>query len=139
MTRMITGMMMTHRAQYRVHYEDTDMGAVVYHANYLKFIERARSSALREAGVDQRALREDGKVFVVVRVEADFLSPAHYDDVLEVRTTLESAAAASAILRQEVWRGEALLFRALVRIACMTLAGRPVRLPGEARAALEAL
>ncbi|MEM8753216.1 MAG: YbgC/FadM family acyl-CoA thioesterase, partial [Pseudomonadota bacterium] len=69
---------MTHEATFRVYYEDTDMAGVVYHANYLKYIERARSNALREAGVDQGAMRADGLVFVVTRIEADYLAPARF-------------------------------------------------------------
>ncbi|MFV0473148.1 MAG: YbgC/FadM family acyl-CoA thioesterase [Pikeienuella sp.] len=130
---------MTHKASYRVHYEDTDMAGVVYYANYLKFIERARSDALREAGVDQRAMRDEGRVFVVTRVEADYLSPARYDDIIVVETGLEALRGASATLRQIVTCGERTLFRALVSFACMSVEGRPSRLPGVARKALSAL
>ncbi|QIE55307.1 tol-pal system-associated acyl-CoA thioesterase [Pikeienuella piscinae] len=130
---------MTHEAEFRIHYEDTDMAGVVYYANYLKFIERARSDALREAGVDQRAMRESGLVFVVTRVEADYLSPARYDDVIRVETTLKELRGASATLRQAVFREKTPLFRSVVRFACMGLEGRPLRMPAAARAALEAL
>lgn len=130
---------MTHEAEFRVYYEDTDMAGVVYYANYLKFIERARSDALREAGVDQSAMRADGFVFVVVRLEADYVSPARYDDVIRVRTETAEIGSASATLAQEVYRGETLLFRSRVRFACMTVAGRPVRLPAKTREALTAL
>lgn len=130
---------MPHEAVFRVYYEDTDMAGVVYYANYLKFIERARSDALREAGVDQRAMREAGFVFVVTRVEADYLAPARYDDVIQVTTALEEVKGASATLSQAVTRGGATLFRSKVRFACMTVEGRPVRMPEAARAALDAL
>lgn len=128
---------MTHEASFRVYYEDTDMAGVVYYANYLKFIERARSDALREAGVDQRAMREAGLVFVVTRLEADYLAPARYDDVIAVETTTAEVRRASAALRQTVRRGGETLFRATVRFACMTVDGRPVRMPAETLAALE--
>lgn len=130
---------MAHEASFRVYYEDTDMAGVVYYANYLKYIERARSDALREAGVDQRAMRDAGLVFVVTRLEADYLSPARYDDVVTVRTALAEVKGASAMLTQEARRGEDLLFRARVRIACMNVQGRPARLPDAARAALVGL
>ncbi|MEM7523737.1 MAG: tol-pal system-associated acyl-CoA thioesterase [Pseudomonadota bacterium] len=130
---------MAHEASFRVYYEDTDMAGVVYYANYLKFIERARSDALREAGVDQAAMREDGAVFVVTRIEADYLSPARYDDVISVTTELAEVKGASAALRQFVKRDGETLFRSFVRLACMTTAGRPVRMPAAARAALAAL
>ena len=127
---------MAHKATFRVYYEDTDMAGVVYYANYLKFIERARSDALREAGVDQRAMREAGLVFVVTRLEADYISPARYDDVIDVTTETAEVKGATATLRQEVTRDGAPLFRSLVRFACMTTAGRPVRMPAETKAAL---
>ncbi|MFN3260402.1 MAG: YbgC/FadM family acyl-CoA thioesterase [Pikeienuella sp.] len=130
---------MPHEARYRVHYEDVDMGAVVYHANYLRFIERARSEALAEAGVDQGAMRAAGLVFVVTRIEADFLSPARYGDMIRVETEATETRGASATLAQAVFREETPLFRARVVFACMTLEGRPVRLPAEARAALAAM
>ena len=130
---------MPHEASYRVHYEDVDMGAVVYHANYLRFIERARSDALAEAGVDQGAMRAAGLVFVVTRIEADFLSPARYGDMIRVETRATETRGASATLAQTVYREETPLFRARVVFACMTLEGRPVRLPAEARSALVAM
>lgn len=130
---------MTHEARFRVHYEDTDMAGVVYYANYLKFIERARSDALREAGVDQRAMRDAGLVFVVTRIEADYLSPARYDDVILVETALEALRGASATLRQAVFRAKTPLFRSIVRFACMGVEGRPVRMPAAARRALDGL
>ena len=69
---------MTHRLPVRVYYEDTDMGGIVYYANYLKYIERSRSTLVGELGLDQKKMKdEDAIVFVVVRVEADYLRPAH--------------------------------------------------------------
>jgi len=67
---------MSHHLPVKVYYEDTDMGGVVYYANYLKFIERARSEIVAELGVDQNAMKADGLVFVVTRVVADYLAPA---------------------------------------------------------------
>jgi acyl-CoA thioester hydrolase len=130
---------MAHEATFRVYYEDTDMGGVVYHANYLKFIERARSDALREAGIDQRLMREQGFVFVVTRIEADYVSPARYDDVLTVKTGTVGQKGASATMRQEVFLGEKKLFIAEVKFACMTMEGRPVRMPSNLHAVLEGL
>ncbi|MEX2518472.1 MAG: tol-pal system-associated acyl-CoA thioesterase [Paracoccaceae bacterium] len=127
---------MAHEASFRVYYEDTDMAGVVYYANYLKYIERARSDALRDAGVDQRAMRDAGLVFVVTRLEADYLSPARYDDVIRIETETEAARGASAILAQRVFRGATPLFRSRVTFACMTIEGRPARLPAKTRAAL---
>lgn len=122
-----------HALTIRVYYEDTDMAGVVYYANYLKFIERGRSEALRELGVDQIAMREAGLVFVVRRLIADYLAPARFEDVLEVATMTEAVRGASVDMIQEVRRDGQALFRAEVRIACMDLSGRPQRLPTEVR------
>ncbi|SDY19990.1 tol-pal system-associated acyl-CoA thioesterase [Citreimonas salinaria] len=120
---------MTHSFPVRVYYEDTDMAGIVYHANYLKYVERARSDWVREQGLDQNAMREAGVVFVVRRIECDYLAPARYDDALEVRTQVESMTRVRLVMVQEVLRGDAVLFRARVTAACATMEGKPTRLP----------
>jgi acyl-CoA thioester hydrolase len=120
---------MTHRLPLRVYYEDTDLAGIVYYANYLKFIERARSEWLRELGVDQAALKRQGRVFAVRRIEANYLRPALYDDLLTVETALSEPGRARIVLQQRVLRGDETLFSARVTIACLDAAGRPVRLP----------
>lgn len=125
-----------HRLPIRVYYEDTDFGGVVYYANYLKFLERGRTETLRDIGVDQVALKEQGVVFVVRRVEADYLKPARFDDMLEVRTSADWVKRASALMHQEIWRGDDCLLTAGITVACMNLAGRPVRIPPEISANL---
>ncbi len=125
---------MTHRLTIRVYYEDTDLAGVVYYANYLRFIERGRTEALRDLGVDQAALKRDrGLVFVVRRLTVDYLAPAVFDDVLEVRTRVTRLRGASLEMAQEVWRGTDCLSRAAVTVACIDSAGRPQRLPGDVR------
>ena len=124
---------MTHRFPVTVYYEDSDMGGIVYYANYLKFIERARSSWVADMGVDQLAMKEDGVVFAVRRVEADYLMPAVLGDELEVRTTVEASTAARWVVRQEVWRGAQQLFDALVTIVAIGPGGAPTRIPAELR------
>ncbi|SFC96358.1 tol-pal system-associated acyl-CoA thioesterase [Tropicimonas isoalkanivorans] len=125
---------MPHLHTLRVYYEDTDMAGIVYYANYLKFIERGRSEWVRAIGVDQAALKEEwGIVFVVRRVEADFLSPAKMDDVLTVETVLAQSRGASFVMDQRILRGEAVLFTARVVVATMSTGGRPVRLPADLR------
>lgn len=119
-----------HRILLRVYYEDTDLAGVVYYANYLRFIERARTEWARERGVDQGRMREEeGVVFAVRRLEADYLKPARFDDVLEVRTEPVEAGGARLVLSQEVRRGEALLFAARVTLVAMDARGRPRRIP----------
>lgn len=123
-----------HTLTLRVYYEDTDFGGVVYYANYLKFIERGRTELLRALGVDQVALKEAGAVFVVRRLTAEYLTPARFDDVLSVTTAVERVGGASVEMAQEVRRGDSVLFRATVQVACMDASGRPRRLPTELRA-----
>jgi acyl-CoA thioester hydrolase len=113
----------------RVYYEDTDLAGIVYYANYLKFIERARSEWVRTLGVDQVALKEQGIVFAVRRVEADYISPAKFDDVLTIETEMVSKTAARLILDQSVLREGGELFRASVTLVALTPDGRPTRLP----------
>lgn len=122
-----------HEMTIRVYYEDTDFGGVVYYANYLKFIERGRTEALRKMGVDQVALKAEGRVFVVRRAVIDWLAPARFDDLLSVRTSPSWVKRASAAMWQEVRRGEETLLTAEVTIACMDLDGRPQRLPDAVR------
>lgn len=112
-----------------VHYEDTDLSGFVYHANYLKFIERARSDWVRHLGIDQNALRASGLVFAVHRIEADFLAPARLDDRLTVTTTPVARTPARLVLDQRIQRGDTPLFAAKVTLVAMSTDGRPRRLP----------
>lgn len=127
---------MTHRFTLRVYYEDTDLAGIVYYANYLKFIERARSEWVRELGIDQAAMkRENGRVFAVRRIEADYLAPACFDDVIEVQSAPVVLSPARITLRQEIFRADTRLFTALTTLVCLDAGGRPQRLP-QALAAL---
>lgn len=128
---------MTHQLSVRVYYEDTDLAGIVYYANYLKFIERGRSEWLRAIGIDQVALQQDsGQVFAVRRIEADYLRPARFDDLLMVETALSQMTAARIVVDQTVRRGDQVLFNARVTVACLNAAGRPVRLPASLSAIL---
>lgn len=117
----------------RVYYEDTDMAGIIYYANYLKYIERARSEWVREQGIDQNDLRKAGLVFVVRALEADYFSPGHFDDELDVYTRLIEARAARLVVRQEVRRDKMVLFGAKVTLTCVDAAGRVTRLPAGIR------
>lgn len=124
-----------HRFPVRVYYEDTDMGGIVYHANYLRYIERARSDWVRSLGVDQNAMRDAGEVYVVRRINSDFLAPAKFDEELVVVTTPVEITPARLILKQTVKRDDASLFAAEVTIVAISVeTGRPLRLPAEIRA-----
>ena len=125
---------MTHEFPVRVYYEDTDMGGIVYYANYLRYIERARSDWVRSLGIDQNAMREqDGVVFVVRRVEAEYLLPAKFDDALLVRTVVKAVTGVRLIMTQEVLRDEKLIFQAEVTVVCIGDGGAPARLPANIR------
>jgi len=115
----------------RVYWEDTDAGGVVYYANYLKFLERARTEWLSSLGLEQdRLADEHGVVFVVRRVEADFLRPARFNDRLTVVCELAELGRASLVMRQHIRRGDERLFAALVRVACVGWQTfRPARIP----------
>jgi acyl-CoA thioester hydrolase len=115
----------------RVYWEDTDAGGVVYYANYLKFMERARSEWLRAFGFEQDALRDEaGIVFVVRRVEIDYLSPARFNDQLEVSVGLHEIGRASLSVQQTLTRGPTRLASAQVTLACVDAARfKPVKIP----------
>ena len=122
---------MTHRFPIRVYYEDTDLAGIVYYANYLRFIERARTEWTRALGIDQTRLKaEEGAVFAVRRIEADYLSPAVFDDELTVTTEVARLTPARIELDQKVMRGDGVLFAARVTLACLDPDLRPRRLPG---------
>ncbi|MFC2951750.1 tol-pal system-associated acyl-CoA thioesterase [Marinicaulis aureus] len=122
-----------YRLPIRIYYEDTDFSGVVYHAAYLKFFERGRTEALRACGVHHSELltREEPLAFAVRKMTTEWLIPAKIDDMLEVRTRFVSAKGARMILAQEIWREDALLARADVEAACMSVSGRPRRLPAD--------
>jgi len=123
-----------HQFDLRVYYEDTNLAGIVYYANYLKFIERARSEFVRALGIDQVALRRDeGIVFAVRRVEADYLAPAHFDDELRVTTTVQAVSGARIVLKQDISRDGAILFSAVVTLVALGAAGQPCRMPAKFR------
>jgi acyl-CoA thioester hydrolase len=115
--------------QIRVYYEDTDFSGHVYHANYLKYCERARSGYLRDVGVDQNAMFAEGAAFVVRKMDCEFLRPAKFDDVLDVETRLTEMSGARFELAQVVKRGQETVFSALVTVAIIGKGGRPQRIP----------
>lgn len=128
---------MSHLFSCRVYYEDTDLAGIVYYANYLKFIERARTEWVRDLGLDQARLKaEQGLVFAVRRVEADYLRPAKFDDLLTVETGLEKIGGARLELSQIVRRSDEELFRAQVVLVAISDTGAPARLPADLRAIL---
>lgn len=125
--------MTTHTLSIRVYYEDTDFSGVVYHASYLRFLERGRTEFIRDLGVDQALLHGDhGFGFVVRRMTIDWLKPARMDDVVVVETSPVRLKAASMTLSQRVMLGDEVLVTAEVLIASV-VHGRPSRLPADIR------
>lgn len=115
----------------RVYWEDTDAGGVVYHASYLRFLERARTEWLRSAGFAQDAMRQEvGVVFVVRAMQLEFLRPARLDDELIVEVAMDAARRASLLLRQAIRRSDTVLLEAQVKVACVAATDfRPCALP----------
>ena len=132
-----------HHQQVRVYYEDTDFSGVVYHASYLRFMERGRTNYLRLIGADHRALFEQAKAeapgfaFVVTHMNIDFKRPAFMDDVLDIVTAPEEVKGASVILLQKVMRGDELLVQAYVQVAFAS-DGRARPIPKPLRIAMKA-
>ena len=122
----------THHFALRVYFEDTDVAGIVYYANYLKFIERARSDMLRSAGIDQRSvLEETGGVYVVAEARIKYRRPARLDDALVVLSQVKEVRAASCVIHQRVMRGSELLADAMITAAFLSGEGRPKRQPLE--------
>ena len=132
-----------HHMQIRVYYEDTDFSGIVYHANYLRFMERGRTNHLRLMGAEQQALFSEaeretpGFSFVVRAMQIDFLKPARMDDMLDVVTWPVAVKGASITLAQEVRRGHDLLVKAEVRVAFIS-EGRAQPIPRALRTLLKA-
>jgi len=121
-----------HHFALTVYFEDTDTAGIVYYANYLKYMERARSDMLRAVGVDQRAALDGANgVYAVAEVAIRYLKSARLNDDLIIASTLETIRAASVIIHQRVMRGTEILTDARVTAAFMALDGRPKRQPAE--------
>lgn len=116
----------------RIYYEDTDAGGIVYYANYLRFLERARTEFVRNLGYEQSQdlLQQDPFGFAVKHVDIDYKSPAQLDDLLKVTCQAKEISGASMDIFQQIWRGETLLVEANVKVVCLNLnKKRPIRIP----------
>lgn len=122
----------THNCSFRVYYEDTDAGGVVYYANYLKFAERARTEMLRDLKVNQSELIEkQGLYFVVRHVEADLKKPARLDDMLEVNTEIEKVSGASLGMVQKIIKDGVNIVDVKVQVVCIDSNFKPARIPAD--------
>jgi acyl-CoA thioester hydrolase len=129
-----------HHFALRVYIEDTDLGGVVYHANYLRFLERARSDMLRLLGINQRAAIESGKgVYAVAEMRIKYVRPAKLEDELVIVSKLGEIRGAICIIRQEILRGQDTIADATVTAAFLSPSGRPSRQPPEWVAKFEAI
>ncbi len=130
-----------HHLRVRIYYEDTDFSGLVYHANYLRYLERGRSDCLRLAGVNHAELwaLEEPLAFAIRRMDITFVAPARIDDVLTVRTRFTQAFGARIEAEQVILRGETEILRAGVSAACINGDGRPRRLPGTIRDRMAAM
>lgn len=116
----------------RVYFEDTDLSGVVYHANYLRYMERARSDMLRVAGIDQRAVHEAGEgAYAIVDLAIRYRAPARLDDALIVASRVIRASPASVVIHQTVRRGSLVMTEAEVTAALVAPSGRPKRQPAD--------
>ncbi len=114
----------------RIYYEDTDAGGVVYHANYLRYMERARTEALRDLGFEQSDLvKDEDMVFALTRTDIRYRRPARLDDLLQVRSELLEAKGAKMVFKHMIYCGETLLVEADITLACISTQGRPKRIP----------
>jgi acyl-CoA thioester hydrolase len=120
---------MAHSFRVKVYYEDTDAGGVVYYANYLRFMERARTEYLAELGVNVAELHNTGRFLVVTHVDITYRRPARLGETLDVTTEVQEARTVRVTLRQQVLREGSLLVEALLTFACIDREGKPQRLP----------
>jgi acyl-CoA thioester hydrolase len=125
-----------HRFAVRVYFEDTDLSGVVYHANYLRWFERARSDMLRLLGIDQRAAQEAGEgAYAVTEINIRYLAPARLDDVVNIESRAEAIRPASCRMHQRAFRNDLLLTEARLRVGFVSPSGRPRPQPAEWRRA----
>lgn len=120
---------MTHSVTYRVYYEDTDAGGIMYHGNFINFCERARTEFIGALGLTNKQLKEQNALAVVRHIEADYQSPAYLEDYLRVETEILEIKNSSFILKQTIFRDEDTLFVMKVVLVCINDKLRPVRIP----------
>lgn len=126
-----------HRFPIRIYYEDTDFSGNVYHAAYLKFLERGRTEFLRDGGIHHSELAEQGIAFAVRSMDIAFDGAAHIDDLLTVTTAVAAISGARLTLSQAILRNETVLTRAQVVVVAIKTSGGPARMPAAIRALAE--
>lgn len=127
-----------HNHKVKIYYEDTDAGGVVYYANYLKYLERARTELLAERGIDVAEYHNKGFLFAVVNVDVQYKKPAVLGDVIDVTTEVTDVTNVTISIGHRIFRGSTLLVEATVRLACINKDGKARRLPEEFASLLSA-
>jgi acyl-CoA thioester hydrolase len=120
-----------HTFRIKIYYEDTDAGGVVYYANYLRFMERGRTELLSDKGIDVAEFHDKGYFFPVVHVDIHYRRPAKLGEIIEVATEVVEITNATITFKQEIFRGDAVLVEATVKLACINRDGKPQRIPSE--------
>ena len=130
---------LVHHWPIRIYYEDTDSGGVVYHSNYLKYMERARTEWLRDFEIDQKALKDNlNLMFVVHEIDIKFIRPAVFNDEIEVQTKLEKLGSVKIELEQKIFRSSELLIESRVVVASVnSISMKPMRIPNEIKLLME--
>ena len=130
---------LVHHWPIRIYYEDTDSGGVVYHSNYLKFLERARTEWLRDFEIDQKALKDNlNLMFVVHEIDIKFTRPAVFNDEIEVQTKLEKLGSVKIELEQKIFRSSEVLIESRVVVASVnSILMKPMRIPNEIKLLME--
>lgn len=130
--------MIVHDFPVRIYYDDTDAGGVVYHANYLKLCERARTESLRTMGFENSKIREEhGAIIVVKTLEAEYLSPSKLDDLLTIQTRILSIKNTSFVMEQKAIRNEACIFSMNIVLVFVNEQGRPTKIPDAVKTAFQ--
>ena len=118
-----------HKIRIKIYYEDTDAGGVVYYANYLRFMERGRTELLSDKGIDIAEYHSKGYFFPVIHVDIHYRKPAKLGETIEVATEVVETTNATLTFRQEIFRGDAVLVVATIKLACINSQGKPQRIP----------
>ncbi|MBN8521433.1 MAG: tol-pal system-associated acyl-CoA thioesterase [Alphaproteobacteria bacterium] len=125
---------MKHSCEFRVYYEDTDAGGIMYHASFIRFCERGRTEFMRTLGMSCSELDEvDGLIFVIRHLEADYLKSARLDDLLRVESHIHTLKNTSFVMKQSIFCQNSVLFSMKVTVVCIDKSGKPVRLPEKLR------
>jgi acyl-CoA thioester hydrolase len=120
-----------HTFRIKIYYEDTDAGGVVYYANYLRFMERGRTELLSDKGINVAEYHDKGYFFPVVHVDIHYRRPAKLGEIIEVATEVVEITNATITFKQEIFRDDAVLVEATVKLACINRDGKPQRIPSE--------